>query len=318
MVIFMSKISYMEKLHNYHKIYEQLYEDPLIPIDTIARNTGLSRGTVSKYIAQMYEQDILIGPHLYLNPAPNHPRYVGLYTFSDPLSTYEGLKTFPHVEYTACTAGDWNILAITSTPLDFSLLKGFQTQVYWSTRGFTSAPLVSMHDWDRAFEDLRAKITGTGRDHAEPPSKTAPSPLNWGHEDWKLFDLFNHDIRQKITPVLKQAHIRYDTYRSWKKTLDKSCSCITMFFPEGFSTYAHHYFVLETAHPHAVTDIFSLLPTSSLITELTQGMLIRVHLKYPHRLRQLFCAIYNMQTQGIITRFREATMLFHSEKEGTG
>jgi hypothetical protein len=310
MVIFVSKISYIEKLSNYHKIYEQLYEDPFIPTDAIARNIHLSRGTVSKYIREMYEKKILIGPHLHLKPTTNYSRYMGLYRFSDPLSVYRGLTSFPHVISHALTAGDCNILAFTDQPLDFSQLKGFQSLVYWKTMGKTSAPLVMMQRWDNAFQDIQERIEQGP--YVNLQSMEPVLHLNWGVEEWKLFHAFRFDIRQKITPILKEKELHYETYRSWKKTLKDCCSFVTMFYPEGFDSYGHHWVACETRYSSTLKEIFSLLPTSPLITVLDKGVLMLILLPYPHQVRQFFCILYDLKTAGIIHRFWQAIMINRS------
>ena len=51
------------KLVNYYKIFEVLTEHPTMSIYDIAVHTELSRNTVSKYLKEMYEKRIIIGPH---------------------------------------------------------------------------------------------------------------------------------------------------------------------------------------------------------------------------------------------------------------
>jgi len=315
MVIFMSKITYMEKLHNYYRIYEQIYENPYLPIDAMAQKINLSRNTVSKYLKEMYENKILVGPHLHLNPVANYTQYVGLFTFSDPLLIHQGLNTFPHVIYHALTFGDWNILAVTDEPLDFSHLRGFETLVYWSPKGSISSPLVTVLDWDCAFEAIHRRIQEGPHPHHEP-RKTLPH-LTWGALEWKLFHLFKYDARQKTTPIIRQMRVRYERVKAWKDTLRECCSFVTGFYPEGFASYSHHCFVCETLYPQMTAELFSLLPTSSLITQLDKGVLVIVHMKYPERLRDLFCAIYDMQTTGIIERFWQASIVYHSHSDRT-
>jgi len=102
----MDKISQMKR-KSYHKIYEQIYQDPRISLIDITQNTGLSRNTVSRYLQEMYSQGILIGPYLRMKPAQNYREYVYLMNFSDPFFAFKGLKGFPHVLCCAVTFGDW-------------------------------------------------------------------------------------------------------------------------------------------------------------------------------------------------------------------
>ncbi len=56
-----------KRMLGYHKVYEQLYEYPLLLIREITKNTGISRNTVSRYIHEMYEFSILKGPLIFLS-----------------------------------------------------------------------------------------------------------------------------------------------------------------------------------------------------------------------------------------------------------
>ncbi len=53
-----------KRLPRYHLIYEEMHENPLIPIYQITKRTGIARSTVSRYLEEMYEHSILKGPML--------------------------------------------------------------------------------------------------------------------------------------------------------------------------------------------------------------------------------------------------------------
>jgi predicted transcriptional regulator len=50
-----------KKIRSYFRIYEQIVDDPTAYIQKIAKNTKLARNTVSKYLGEMYKQDIMRG-----------------------------------------------------------------------------------------------------------------------------------------------------------------------------------------------------------------------------------------------------------------
>jgi DNA-binding Lrp family transcriptional regulator len=66
------KRSRLARLRIYHSIYEQIYREGRIPIWKIAQNVGLPRSTASRYIREMYEQKILVGPYLSMRAAPDY------------------------------------------------------------------------------------------------------------------------------------------------------------------------------------------------------------------------------------------------------
>ncbi|MGC1121050.1 MAG: winged helix-turn-helix domain-containing protein, partial [Candidatus Methanofastidiosia archaeon] len=98
------------KLHCFHKIYEQITSSPGMPIYEIATNTDISRNTVSKYLQEMVEDCVLIGPQLRLLPSSTYKQYVYLMNFKNPYHLYHNLSGFPHVLYHAMTFGDWNAM----------------------------------------------------------------------------------------------------------------------------------------------------------------------------------------------------------------
>jgi hypothetical protein len=140
-----------KKISSYFKIYEQIVDDPTAYIQKIARNTKLARNTVSKYLGEMYNQDIMRGPSLSMKPAFNYKEYVYLMSFEDPAAVFEGLKTFPHVVYHAMTSISWNTMVITDKPLDFSKLVGFRTMIYQGVKQNVYTPRINYTTWEEGF-----------------------------------------------------------------------------------------------------------------------------------------------------------------------
>ena len=88
-----------KKIKDYYKIYEQIYEDPTISLIELSNKTKMSRNTISKYLHEMYEKKVLVGPYLDMKSCFNYMEYVYLMNFSDPFFTFKGLRDFPHVVY---------------------------------------------------------------------------------------------------------------------------------------------------------------------------------------------------------------------------
>ncbi|MBU7012662.1 MAG: winged helix-turn-helix domain-containing protein [Theionarchaea archaeon] len=63
---------FRKTLDGYFQIYEQIYEDPFIPLYQITKNTKVSRSTVSRYVKEMYELSILQGPFISVKPTALH------------------------------------------------------------------------------------------------------------------------------------------------------------------------------------------------------------------------------------------------------
>ncbi|MBU7025561.1 MAG: winged helix-turn-helix transcriptional regulator [Theionarchaea archaeon] len=199
----MGKISKKTRMKNYFKIFEQIYEFPTMSLNEIAATTELSRNTVSKYLKEMYARNILVGPHLRVNPHANYKEYVYLMNFSDPWMVFKGLKGFPHVLYHAVAFGDWNTMVITNNPLDFSQLVGFHNVVYQGIRYCSYTPKPAHTTWDESLKKVCQQIAQGTPARIEYKSRKV-APLTWQEDEWKLFHIFKYNMRQKVTPPTKK------------------------------------------------------------------------------------------------------------------
>ena len=295
-----------KKIGDYYKIYEQIYENPLITLYDIAVNTGLCRNTVSKYVKEMYERGVIHGPHVCMKPARTYKEYVYLLNFTDPLTTFDVLERFPEVVYKKLTFGDWNILVISNELLDFSKMEGFENVVYQGMKYWSYTPKVDYMPWDQSFEEIY-KYLDRFIPYRLERKKREVTFLKWGKDEWTLYHSF-HFMREKVSPVLKKARVRYTTYKNWKKTLDKYCTVHTGFYPEGYKHYLSCCFLFDTDFEESVKFIFSLFPVSTLTTELDNYLLVFAHVIPPQIERNLICLVYDMETKRMIKGFKRAIL----------
>jgi DNA-binding Lrp family transcriptional regulator len=298
------------KLQYFYRIYEQIDRENTISIYEISQNTGISRNTVSKYLHLMYQNHILQGPYLRVNPAQNYSEYVYLMQFNNPYTAFQSLKGFPHVVYYALLFGKWNTIVITNRFLDLSQLVGVKGIVYQGKRGISLTQKANLLSWVpgvyEAQEYLKNFEGGT------PQRKKEVLPvLPWESQEWKLFSTFNHDIRKRKTPVLRKIDVRYEEYISWKETLDRYCTSHTGFYPDGYKSYDHHCFLMSTDYKEQVKEFFSFFPTSSFFMDLGEYLLVIASVKGPDITRWLYCMVHTMEIQGMINRFQHAQFLFH-------
>jgi hypothetical protein len=182
-VIFVAKRSRLARLKTYHSIYEQIYREEQIPIWKIAQNTGLPRSTTSRYISEMYEQKIMVGPYLSMKAAPDYREYVYLANFRNPQKKFPGLSHFPSVINCALAFGDWNTFLVTSQPLDVSRMYGFQELVLVEQKYVTITPKTEFVSWDAAFS--KAYEVMSVRSPGNRKREIAPT-LDWGENQWNI------------------------------------------------------------------------------------------------------------------------------------
>ncbi len=309
----MGKITQAQRRKEYYKIYEQIYEDPVQSISDISQNTGISRNTVTKYLQEMYTNGVVVGPYIEMKPARTYKEYVHLLNFSDPFFVLDRLKGFPHVIDCGVTFGDWNIQVVTDRCINFSKLKGVQSVVYQGVKRFTYTPKVECTSWDEPFKTMHEcikKFTLKSSEHEH-----FSYPLHWGPDQWKLYHAFKHNLRQKVTPLLRKIKVRYETYTEWMKTLENHCTVHTEFYPEGLKTYMGYCFLFSPNDRLMVQKLLSLLPTSSVITEVGDQVLVFTKVHSPDT-RKLFCTIYDMMTVEMIEGFSQAVILYHDDIKG--
>jgi DNA-binding Lrp family transcriptional regulator len=300
-----------KKIRNYFKIFEEVYKDPTAHVSDIAVNTGLARNTVSKYLRKMYKKTIITGPSISMRPAPNYREYIYFLKFEDPLMVYNGLETFPHVLYHAVTSGDWNTMIVTDQPLDFSKLIGFQEMVHHDAKYTTETPKPEYTTWEESFHECH-KTLEQYEPSIEHKNRRIASRLPWGSNEWKLFHSFQNNMRKKVSPVLRKIKVRYGAYTKWQEDLGEYCSTHTGFYPEGYSKYMHYCFLFSSNHEKSLRSIFSSFPTTSVVTELKDHLLVSAYVISSDVIRALLCIIYDMKAKRIITGFSHAVVLFHS------
>jgi len=305
----MGNVSWMKRLKKYYRIFEQMYEGPLVSIYDISQNTGISRNTVSHYVKEMYVQGIVCGPYLRMRPAGTYKEYVYLMNFSDPWLAFNGLKGFPHVLYHAMTFGDWNTMVVTDRLLDFSQLAGFETMVNQGIRYCSFTPKPEYQTWDESFKKVYEQV----EQFTPVPEyrKRLLTFLDWGPDEWTLFYRFNV-MRKVITPALREINVKYEVYTKWMKTLDNYCTVHTGFYPEGYQNYLCYCLFVSTDYEHSVTSLFSQFPATPFIMELDTQLLIFTHVYSPTVKSKLFCLLYDMEAVQLIKTCDKAVVLFHS------
>jgi hypothetical protein len=301
-----AKRSRLARLRVYHSIYEQIYREGQIPIWKISQNTGLPRSTTSRYVSEMYEQKILVGPYLSMRAAPDYREYVYLVNFRNPQKKFPGLSHFPSVINCALTFGDWNTYLVTSQPLDVPRMHGFHELVLMEEKYVTITPKTEFTTWDVAFS--KAYEVMSVRSPGNLIREVAPA-LDWGEEQWKMYDGFSPNLRRIAAPTLKESGIRYESYRAWKEELETHCTIHTEFYPESYDLYNHHCFLVKSSCERQVLDVVSCLPSTCRVMEMEDHLLIFISTISVAVLKRLIVLMMNMKTLGLLDDLKYASVL---------
>jgi hypothetical protein len=297
-VVSMVKKSVLHKLERCHRIYEQVYQDPLMPVHIIARNSGLSRNTVSKYLHEMRDQTSLLGPYLRMKPTLTYKEYVYLANFSDPKRKFTALSCFPSVIDVVHTFGDWTTLLVTNQPLDITRMYGFQDLVLSEYKFSTITPKTEFTSWKAAFAKMSMMLEDPG-----PPSRLkrelAP-PLDWGEDQWKIYSILNMNMRTAVTTSLQRVLVRYETYVEWKEDLGMHCTVHTGFYPRSYTRYTGHWFLFSSSYESLVVRVFSCLPVTPCIVVTGHHVLVFVNTVSSSALKRLADLIVDMKSEGLV------------------
>jgi hypothetical protein len=254
----------------------------------------------------MYEQKILVGPYLSMKAASNYREYVYLANFHNPQKKFPGLSHFPSVIDCALTFGDWNTFLVTNQPLDVPRMHGFQELILVEQKYSTITPETEFTTWDAAFskayEVMSAKLAGNLKREVAPH-------LDWGGDQWKMYDAFSPNLRQIATPTLKKSGIRYESYQAWKKELETHCSIHTEFYPESYDQYNHHCFLVKSSCECQVLNVVSCLPATCRVVEMENHLLIFINTMSVDVLKRLIILMLNMKTSGLLDDLKYASVL---------
>ena len=298
------------RLPKHHKVYEQLYEYPLAPVSEIHKNAVISRSSFSRYLHEMYESSILKGPLIFLKPAKNYHEYVYFLTFENPLFTYQCFKDFPHVTSRSLTSGGWNLLLICDRPVNVSVFKGFKQCLLEGIKGETHLSRVTGIDWDESAEKMRSML--------QPPEeksflyKEIPS-IPWGPREWTLYDKFRFNVRAEKKGILEQSKVRYEHYYKWISELSQFASMQAAFYPGGTENHLFLDFLFQSEYQKQLVDVLGQLPSTSVFFSVGDYLFARLSVLNVRERKLLFFFIFQLQEEGFLTDFCQATVISASE-----
>lgn len=299
-----------KKLKDYHKIYEQVYENPSIPLHQITRNTGISRSKASQYLQEMYKLSIMKGPLIFVKPAENYKLYAAFLEFEHPVPTYQEFSGFPSVIHRSLSLGDWNILLICEKLMDFSVLKGFNHCIYQGAKSVTCLSKVTSVDWDQSIKRIYSVIS--------PPNQKSTLyeeiPYTpWDNKEWILYHKFRRHTRSRVMPVLRECKIRFEQYQKWLSELPQFVNIQPAFYPYGLDSYFFLDFLFQSECHKELTHILGMLPSTSVFFSVGKYLLARVSLLNKSQQNELLSLIFHLGDKGYYRTFHSAQVVSTSE-----
>jgi hypothetical protein len=308
----MRQISIKKKLPKYYKIYEQIYENPSIPLYQITKSTGISRSTVSRYLSEMYALSIMKGPMIFVKPAGNYHQYASLMKFEHSMTAYRRFHGFPHIVSRSLSSGSWNLLLLCEKQMNFSRLRGFREYVAEGAKGATCLSKVSFLDWESSLRKINDIVSS-------PKQKTILyeeiSSNSWKEKEWNLYQKFKYNIRIQAMPVLKECGIRFQRYQTWSLQLSDVALIQPAFYPEGLDKYFMFDFLFKSEYQKQLAEILGMLPATSLFFSVGEHLFARLFLLNKWEHNDLFSLIFRLEEEGFFTDFSQAVVISRPERE---
>jgi len=299
-----------KKIKDYHKIYEQVYENPSIPLYQITKNTGISRSKASRYLQEMYKMSILKGPLIFVKPAENYKLHAAFLEFEHPVPTYQGFNGFPNVVHRNLSLGNWNILLICEKSMDFSVLKGFNQRIHQGAKSVTCLSKVTSVDWDQSIKRMYKGIS--------PPKQKSTlyeeiPYIPWNNQEWILYHKLRHNTRSRVMPVLRECKIRFVQYQKWLSDLPQFVNIQPAFYPSGLENYFIIDFLFQSCYHKELTHILGMLPSTSVFFSAGEYLLTRVSLLTKIQENELVSLIFHLGEKGYYKTFHLARVVSTSE-----
>ena len=299
----MGNISEIEKAERFFKIYETMYNDPVIKVSHLKRKLNLYYNSLINHLNEMYEKKMLIGPYLSVRAHSAHKEYAYFIWSKNPFKMCEHLAKDSRVLYVTRGCGDWNIVVVSIHSLDFSRWEGMYTIVHQGVRYGVYTSKVQNNSQKKSLKEIC--YTSNISIIPEKNERTHVPKPQWGVKEWTLYHAFRSNMRKKVHPILRKYGISYRVYKKWKETLTNYCTIHLEYYPGGFHTYLPVYWLLETDYEKSIKQLFSLFPTSTNYIEIGDRLLVLVAL--PNNAFEIVHSFfYKLKTEKIIKNLRSA------------
>jgi hypothetical protein len=296
-----------DSLYTYHSIYDQVYENPFLPVEDIALKLEMSEADVTTCLDGMYQSSILLGPVISLKPASNYHVYCYFFKANDPKSL---LRSFQEsVVSKSRGSGDWNAMVITDKEMDFTAGKG--DCIHSGKKGGTFISKVTQLDWDHSLKDISSRI---GVPDTKSISYEEAPALNWGEKEWMLYHAFRLNARQNPDPFLKKSGIDSRTYQNWLSTLSMAAHVQPAFNPHGFSKCGMFDFLLKSEYQKQIMGILGLLPCSCAFFSAGDFLLVRFFFTWPGEAKKVDTILWYLEKYGYCTGWLRSLILSTSPR----
>jgi hypothetical protein len=262
-----------------YEIFQLVLNNPRIPGTEIARKLNVNPKTAEDWWNIAVKNRIIIPPVLRRRSFLNFREYFYFVRVNDPHSLYEELQKSKDIVYSSVQTGFANFQMIAETPLSLEsevILAGQRSNYHVSIPPHCS------------FKESISRI-GHRLENLDRLTRN-PSPLiyqkkvygPWDELDEAIYCALSNNLRKPFTQIIESTGAYSDKIMAWFRNRDKFGNTITMFFPEGESSYQLSLFCVEISKSYDwfLIDLFSQLPTSSVFYRIRKKLMMCIYLPF--------------------------------------
>lgn len=273
----MSKSMIWKHSRSPYEIFQLVLEDPRIPKKEIARKFKINQKTAETWWNHAVDRRILIPSVFRRKCYSNFREYFYFLNVEDPHILYQKLQNNRKISYFSVESGFANFFLIAKLPLKIKgeiMLKGYRSDYY--------VTIPPDHTFQIAISKIRKKLKTLNS------FESSPSPLiqrNYAFEPWDtkdeaIFHSICNNMRKPFSKILEETGTYSDKIMKWFRGRNDFGHTITMFFPEGDSSYILQRYFIETEVDSLLIDIFSELPTSTTFYRLGRKLVMSAYLPF--------------------------------------
>jgi hypothetical protein len=290
-----------KRIHSlYRGIYEAYTENFRIKLHGLADNLGVVRNTASCYLRNAYNNEIIFPPQLRLKMFAEVKEYVYALKVHDEFRTYEGLKCNSQVFTMEVGKGIFDLLVITSLPLDLEEIP-VREVVFSGERSDYVIPFIPDIDCRTSLEWMRKK----GKETPMPSSLSTAYPnreILWTNRDWDIFQLIRYDASRTYTEIARKTPLHSDAFaESLTRILPNTISYVP-YYPKGHESYMSWTLIFKSEYELFLIDLLSYFPCTTVMYKVADWLV--AHIKVDPQCSGSYLRFFSqLEDQGYIDTF---------------
>jgi hypothetical protein len=290
-------------------MYHAMLENPRIFKTDICKFTQTARNTVNKYWKEAFKNEILFYPQLRLKMTSSAVEYVYLVKVTNPFSCLPFLRK-KSVIYSCLSAGSYNLMFTSYTPIDISLIPEYKFTFLSGRRSNFIVPKVPKQSYEKAYRIIERKL----KDYPEPSqiSMDLPIGITWTKEEWEFYHVLKYNFRLKFTPIIKKYHISVSSFYERINKIRQQTHIIVPFYPLGQTQYMIFHILIKSSYHTFILDCFSQFPVWSIYCRIKNYVFCRIAISKWVSCERFFTLLSTFQDMGIIDDY-ELSIPYRSE-----